>query len=58
MYNHLKARGKEKMTDFNDFVEELKKDKEFKAEYDALEEEFSALQNKIERENKIFFEKH
>lgn len=50
MYNHLKARGKEKMTDFKNFVEELKKDKEFKAEYDALEEEFSALQNKIERE--------
>ena len=46
------------MTDFNDFVEELKKDKELKAEYDALEEEFSALQNKIERENKIFLEKH
>ena len=38
------------MTDFKNFVEELKKDKEFKAEYDALEEEFSALQNKIERE--------
>ncbi len=32
------------MTDFNDFLEEQKKDKKFKEEYDALEPEFSIIQ--------------
>ncbi len=32
------------MTNFNDFLEEQKKDKKFKEEYDALEPEFSIIQ--------------
>ena len=32
------------MTNFNDFLEEQKKDPEFKKEYDALEPEFSIIQ--------------
>lgn len=32
------------MTNFNDFVEEQKKNRKFKEEYDALEPEFSIIQ--------------
>lgn len=36
------------MTKFNDFLEEQKKDKKFKEEYDALEPEFSIIQAMID----------
>ncbi len=36
------------MTKFSDFVEEQKKDKKFKEEYDALEPEFSIIKAMIE----------
>lgn len=35
------------MTTFNDYLDDQLKDSEFKAEYDALEVEFSAVQEKI-----------
>ena len=36
------------MTNFYDFTEELKKDKDFKKEYDALEPEFSIIRAMID----------
>ena len=35
------------MTNFYDFLDEQLKDKELKNEYDALDEEFAAIQKKI-----------
>lgn len=36
------------MSSFNDFLNEQLKDPEFKAEYDALEDEFSQIQAEID----------
>ena len=43
---------KTKMTSFNTFLEEQKKDPEFKKEYDALEPEFAIVQAMIDARKK------
>lgn len=41
-----------KMTNFNDFLKEQKKDPELKKEYDALEPEFAIVQAMIDARKK------
>lgn len=49
---YIQYRKKNNMTNFNDFLDEQLKDPKLKAEYDALEPEFTIIQTLIDARKK------